>query len=511
MKKIVLFFVFVHYSLLSIQCFAQTAKFWLVGRNCNLDFRSGIGLADSTNYTNPLILTRGCTNICDNNGNLLFYSNSYKVYNRNYQQMPNGGNFNHGTYGNPYIASNGIFPIKNGCVIIPFVKDTNQFYMFYENDEFNNFGLGLPDRLQYLVVDKRLDGGLGDVVFKDSVIVKGDTLQEGNVYTIKHGNGKDWWVIVRKFHSNQFYMVLVDSSGPHQPIIQNIGIPFMKQSINFGNGNSSIDGSKLFYLYEEGGPIALPSQLDICDFDRCTGMVSNYKSITLSKPPVRHDTLSAVGACFSPNNRFIYVTNGVNMYQLDLQNSNPYYNKIDVGDWDGFNIPNNTYFWQMKNAPDGKIYISTYGGTQNIHVINKPDLLDTFCQFKQRQITFGTVGYYGHNNSEAHFSDGGLPNVPNYALGKITCGVGVEEVTMNEKRLTVYPNPTGEFLMVSAQFLVKEIQIENVVGQVVFNQPITNSTNQEMKIDASCFPNGIYILKVVDEKGNVEIKKFVKE
>ena len=132
--------------------------------------------------------------------------------------------------------------------------------MFYENDEFNNFGLGLPDRLQYLVVDKRLDGGLGDVVFKDSVIVKGDTLQEGNVYTIKHGNGKDWWVIVRKFHSNQFYMVLVDSSGPHQPIIQNIGIPFMKQSINFGNGNSSIDGSKLFYLYEEGGPIALPSQ-----------------------------------------------------------------------------------------------------------------------------------------------------------------------------------------------------------------------------------------------------------
>ena len=58
---------------------------------------------------------------------------------------------------------------------------------------------------------------------------------------------------------------------------------------------------------------------------------------------------------------------------------------------------------------------------------------------------------------------------------------------------------------------MKEIQIENVVGQVVFNQPITNSTNQEMKIDASCFPNGIYILKVVDEKGNVEIKKFVKE
>ena len=514
MKKI-----FLTYCLLFIAYSLQAQfnnNYWVVGRNCALDFRNGPCvpcIVDSTDYTNPLILPKGCTQVCDRNGNLLFYSNSYLVYNRLFQQMPNGSNFNHGTMANAAITAYGPYPIHNGAVIVPFVKDTNLFYMFYENAEYSDNGSGLPDRLQYLVVDKRLDGGLGDVVFKDSAIIKGDSLMAGNVYAIKHGNGKDWWIIARKFHSNQFYMILVDSAGPHQPIIQHLGTPYMKNKIYHCDCHASMDGSKLSYLYNVSGTTyTQPSQLDIYDFDRCTGALSNYNYILLSHPGNPQDTFPAVSSVFSLNNRFIYVHNMVRLYQLDLQNPNIYDSKINVGDWDHTQFPSNTIFWKMVNAPDGKIYVSTNGSTPYMHVINYPNLLDTFCNFKQKQIMFGTLGYYGSgaNSTTAHFSDGGLPNVPNYALGKITCNVGIEEqLVNNKKQLTIYPNPTNDKLIVENLSTGKnEIFITNLLGEEM-QHLFANNTKTE--IDASCFANGIYFLKLTDEKGNVITKKFVKE
>ncbi|MFM2225968.1 MAG: hypothetical protein RJA07_2170 [Bacteroidota bacterium] len=494
-------------------CIAQTDKFWVVGRNCNLDFRTGICKPDSTNNTNQLILPQTSTNICDNNGNLIFYSDGYQVMNKNYQLMPNGNNFNHGTHANSYIISGTGYPIIKCAVIIPFVNDTNKYYMFYENSEYTDNGSGLPDRLQYLIVDKTLDGGLGDVTAKDQVIVQGDSLYGGSVFAIKHGNGKDWWIIARKFHSNQFYMVLVDSAGPHTPIIQHLGSPYMFTSVYHCVCNPSIDGSKLAYLYFSFGANPI-TQLDIYDFDRCAGNLSNYKKLDLFTTAVG-DTMYSNAVCLSPNNRFAYVHNGGGMWQLDLQKSNPYMSRIRVGVWDGTSAPSNTLFWQMKNGPDGKIYVSTYGSTQYIHVINNPDVLDTFCNFKQKQILFGTLGYYGHTNGEAHFSDGCLPNIPNFALGAIApCGnVGVAEVKEEGQSRTfgiVYPNPASQSIVVSSKSLVNTIEVRDVLGRVVIQQ-IKNSSTQQIQIDVSSLSSGLYFIKATDIKGNTMNGKFVKE
>ena len=504
MKKIILVIAF----FVPLIAFSQSSKHWVIGRNCAIDFNTGVGVADSTNNTNPIILPKGSTQVSDRNGNLLFYSNSYLVYNKNFQQMPNGSNFNHGTYADPYINSGGLYPVHNGAVMLPFVGDTNLYYMLYENAEYNDNGSGLPDRLQYMLIDRRLNGGLGDVVFKDSVIIKGDSLMTGNVYAIRHGNGVDWWIIARKFHSNQFYIILVDSQGIHQPIIQSIGTPYMHPAIYHCDCHPSLDGSKLCYAYNVFNQVYMtPTQIDLYDFDRCSGALSNCKIILTAVP---NDTFPAISTCFSPSNRFLYIHNMERLYQLDLQNSNPYQSKINVGDWDGTNFPGNTIFWKMANAPDGKIYVSTNGSTPYVHAINNPDLLDTFCQFKQKQLVFGTVGYYGNSSGTAHFSDGGLPNIPNYALGKINCGVGInEQLAKNKEQLAIYPNPTNDKLMIENLSIGKnEIFITNLLGEEMQHLLVTNIKTE---IDVSCFANGIYILKVLDEKGNVVAKKFVKE
>jgi hypothetical protein len=232
-----------------------------VGRNCNLNFRTGVCKPDTTNNTNQLILPNSSIDINDNNGNLIFYSDGYQVMNKNYQLMANGNNFNHGTFADPYINNLDGYPIQNCAVIIPFVNDTNKYYMFYENAEYFDNGTPVPNKMQYLVVDKNLNNGLGDVTIKDQIVNQGDSLMAGNLYAIKHGNGKDWWVIYRRYRSNQFYMVLVDSAGPHTPLIQKLGTPYLIQSIYHGVSNPSFDGNKLLYLFNNlGYPVG---QLDV--------------------------------------------------------------------------------------------------------------------------------------------------------------------------------------------------------------------------------------------------------
>jgi hypothetical protein len=92
---------------------------------------------------------------------MIFYSNGLRVFNKNGQVMPNGSWFNVGTLSNSYASSGSYNPIFKAAVIVPFPKDTNKFYTFYSNLEWNIAGNYLPEKLYYLIVDRLLDNGLG--------------------------------------------------------------------------------------------------------------------------------------------------------------------------------------------------------------------------------------------------------------------------------------------------------------------------------------------------------------
>ena len=431
---------------------AQTDEYWNF-RKAAIVFKTGQGIMDTTN-NNCITHTIGdChTSVCDNSGNLLFYSNGYSVYDKNNNIMTNGNHFNHSTYGDVYINGNSAYPVFKGAIILPFVNDTNKYYMFYEDMGYQETGATnfLPSKLRFLVIDKRLNGGLGDIIFKDSTILSGDTLKDGNIFAIKHGNGTDWWVIVREFRTNKFYKILITANGIQTPTTQNIGTAYRTSSFYNGEGDVSSDGSQLIYFnttfnFTFG---VSSSQMDILDFDRCTGVLSNVKNITVPSV-VGSDSLAWWSTCLSPNKRFVYATDGSYMWQMDLNSSNILNSRIKVGTWDGTTIfGNQTWFFQMKNGVDNKTYVSCYGSNSYLHVINNPDSLGLGCNFVQKQLY---VGYPYHN----HFQDGSFPNTPNYKLGAINCNVGIEKVTMNDERLTVYPNPCEDKLsIIGYQFSV---------------------------------------------------------
>ena len=133
--------------------------------------------------------------------------------------------------------------------MLPFPNDTNLFYLFYENFEYFDLGEFIPNKCRFMVLDKQLNGGTGGIVYYDSLLLQ-DTLKIGNLSAIRHGNGKDWWLLIRKYRSNKFYKYLIDSSGIHSPIVQHLGVPFNTNahSPSDGQGCVSNDGSKITYI-----------------------------------------------------------------------------------------------------------------------------------------------------------------------------------------------------------------------------------------------------------------------
>jgi Secretion system C-terminal sorting domain len=230
-------------------------------------------------------------------------------------------------------------------------------------------------------------------------------------------------------------------------------------------------------------------------------MLANANNINIPSV-VGSDSLALWTCCFSPNKRFLYTTDGYKMWQLDLQSSNILNSRIKVGNWDGTKVFGvETSFFQMKLAFDNKIYNTIYGSSPYIHVINFPDLLGASCGFVQKQIYLGSP-YYGH------FQDGAIPNTPNYALGAINCGVGVENIRSENDEINVYPNPTNSNITITNTSIIQTIAIYDVLGQEIYHK---NSKNLSETINVTRLSNGLYFLKIQDEKGNVTTKKFVKE
>ncbi len=89
--------------------------------------------------------------------------------------------------------------------------------------------------------------------------------------------------------------------------------------------------------------------------------------------------------------------------------------------------------------------------------------------------------------------------------------IGMNSITRNEESIIIYPNPANTNLTIRqlGNEAIKYIEIENVVGQVVFHSLITSSAN--LLIDVHDYPSGIYFIKATDVNGNISNVKFVKE
>ena len=337
----------------------------------------------------------GCVNISDKNRKMLFFTNGINIYNTDGSIMTNGNYINPGNLNDEYSISG--YPPSQSAVIFSSPGDSASYHIFHiglgDTDDYGTTGM----KFYYSIVRQNLSTGSLFVSDKNQVILS-DTLGKGYITATKHANGRDWWLIMPRIASNKYRIYLFDPNGIHLINEQNIGYVTDPRDWS-GQSVISPDGSK-YIRYDQF------NQLNIFDFDRCTGILSN--PLHLAHPFASPDSAFAGGVSVSPNSRYLYLSATVWLYQYDLQATDIASSRTIVGEYDGTLLPFPTTFYRAQLAPDGKIYITATNGNRSMHVIHYPDLPGLACDFENNAVKVNNAIFWGS-----------MPYFPNYRLGAL--------------------------------------------------------------------------------------------
>ena len=467
---------------------------WCFGDSAGIDFNN---LLNPVTFSSVLDTRGSCVSIADTNGQLLFYANTRAglpgkttlIWNKNNQLMQNGDSiFGEGWY--------------NELLILPFPGNINTYYMF-------SLGVSSSRGLYYSVIDMTLNGGLGKIVQKN---VQLQTYQAWDAMAaIKHANGRDWWLITKDYDNSlgnkTFHVNLITPYGI-QDSIQSIG------GIEYGGlGNMSFskDGNKFLFTSYNG-------LIEVMDFDRCTGILSNNIVIDNNGGTPRY-----WGSAFSSNGNVLYVSRSDTtsyLYQYDLTASNISASRLTLATISQPLVAGGA----LRLAPDDKIYWTCAWTNQivfnypyqdtmyhienmNLSVINDPDVVGTGCNFSLYSFNLGGKRTYW-----------GLPNNPDYELGALWGSVcdsltnGVHEINNEEDNFNVFPNPAKNILYISQSNneLIKSINIFNSIGQKQKVEYLLYKNREYEAVNTSSLQHGIYFLEIQTDKQKI-VKRFIKE
>ncbi|MBK9400306.1 MAG: T9SS type A sorting domain-containing protein [Bacteroidetes bacterium] len=331
---------------------------------------------------------------------------------------------------------------------------------------------------------------------------------------VRHGNGRDWWVVFQRYNANfttfynDYYLFLISPLGISGPFIQNIG---SFHSTNGGHVIFSSDGS----MYANVNPRGL---IELYNFDRCTGLITS--TIPIEQEPASGPYPHWYGSCaFSPDDSKLYVLEGMvnndtaHIWQFDLNASNIAASKQVIV---SFPDPLEGVY-QMKLAPDNKIYISAFDRNfswpypdtsiafttinNNLSVINYPDSLGAACDFQPFSFNLGP--------GRSYF---GLPNNPDYELGAWvgspcdTLSVGVDDnVPQQQVFFQAWYNSEWNMIHVNASKLkgrTGSLRLFDMEGRLVFEKKVEVIAGGYVTTEISMqgIAKGMYIVNLLTEK-----------
>ncbi|MFN8303446.1 MAG: PKD domain-containing protein [Saprospiraceae bacterium] len=146
------------------------------------------------------------------------------------------------------------------------------------------------------------------------------------------------------------------------------------------------------------------NDLQIFDFDRCTGTLSNPLHIVITDDA---DNEIFAGLAFSADGRYLYAAEGRRILQFDMQaadiaSSNTVIEELQLN----AECPLGQSLLFMELAPDGRIYCRPGNGQQCMHRLVRPELPGPAAQLEQYYYSFD-VSYKN------------LPHFPNFRLGPL--------------------------------------------------------------------------------------------
>lgn len=326
----------------------KEAENWYFGNFAGLKFSQ----ADPVPLLDGIMQTdEGCTTVSDTAGNLIFYTDGVRVFNRQHRMMPSARNL----AGNPSSTQSSI--------VVQWPTRSDRFLIFTADANENNYRLGI----NYTEIDMRADGGMGDVAVLNTPLVAPATEK---LTAVRHANGEDIWIIGHAMESDEFLIFLVTRNGVQTtPRRQAIG-----PRIGFGDAG-------VLKADPQGRKVAMatsvPLAVTLLDFDRLTGQLSNPISLPVNGP---------YGLEFSPNSRFLYATSFLvrEIFQFDLGVSSD--RIASTRQTVGTTAAGTTGAIQM--APNSRLYVAHFNES-HISEIRYPDRAGIACDYRDLSVSLG--------------------------------------------------------------------------------------------------------------------------
>ncbi|TAE68150.1 MAG: PKD domain-containing protein [Bacteroidetes bacterium] len=300
-----------------------------------------------------------CGTISNNIGQLLFSSNAVRVWDRNNNQMPNG------------FGLLGGLNLINGVLILPVPSSSEKYYLFTAQGSPGNNNR--PDTLKYSfsIIDMLLNGGLGDVLIKNTPI---KSFATDKMTAIPHANGSDIWWVCRDW-TDKFFSYKISCTGIdlNNPVVSSVGNNInLDQNLLWGDIKASSDGKYIAACYR--------NYFEIYRFDNSTGVISN---------PIKINGVECYGVEFSPDSKILYVTQVLQ----SLPFSPSIVAQYSISSYDSTSLQNSFHNVTQQTlqfgtssttglqlGPNGKIYSAWAGPI--IDVINNPNVLGAGCNFQ---------------------------------------------------------------------------------------------------------------------------------
>jgi hypothetical protein len=205
-----------------------------------------------------------------------------------------------------------VFHLSNGSfgqntLILPFPNRKNVYAFFYMPVDL--VPLPCARNLSMAIVDMVKNNNIGEVILRKKIITE-DSLELGKLTATKHANGRDWWLISQKDRTNIYYKALLTPNGTTIHDKQVIGNDFFSDA---GQTVFSPDGKHYINFNLIIDSTVTSPHIMIFEFDRCTGNLSNPRSIEY---PFSQGWSG--GIAISPNSRYLYVSYFTKLYQYDL-------------------------------------------------------------------------------------------------------------------------------------------------------------------------------------------------
>ncbi len=388
-------------------------------------------------------------------------------------------------YGNFYP-----FQLKNAAQCIVTVPKPTQFYRS-SYTVFTSDSLGdKNNKFYYIYVDDsstlKIEGRLIRCLVKGKELMEG-SFQAGGITACKHGNGEDWWTILADNKEKRFYAVLMDKDTIKLHHTQDIGCYYDNKEKTWAH--FSPDG-KYYIRYQQWA--GNQHVINLYDFDRCTGKLSNHRFLFQTEVNDSHNG----SVCISPNSKYLYLSTGYSLYQLELANLNsPAIELSTTADttsacgWKGCG------FNRMIIAPDEKLYIIDETEAY-LHIIDNPNEKGLACGLRR-----GVKGLIlpVENNIKV------FPNHTNYSLEKAACFVATEDALAEKEKIVVLPNPGNDYFSIrnknNEQF---DITIFNSIGRLIFQAKNINEVN------TNHWQSGVYFIEIRKNKELFHVEKWIK-